>query len=67
VVDLMEAQQEARFEVRGTRFVFGLTCNWCGGHGYEPTEDGDVVSCSECHGSGVEMQYTIPYEEKHYA
>ena len=49
--------QEARFEVRGTRIVFGLTCDWCGGHGYEPTEDGAVVSCNECHGSGYEFQY----------
>ena len=54
---VMEARQEARFEVQGTRIVFGLTCGWCGGHGYEPTEDGAVVSCSECHGSGYEFQH----------
>ena len=51
-----------------------IPCEWCGGHGYEPTDWNTLEACSECQGSGVEMQYTIPYdvqvtleEEKHYA
>lgn len=51
--------------------ILTIPCEWCGGQGYEPTDYDTIDSCSECQGSGVEMQYTIPQvtleEEKHYA
>ena len=59
--------QEARLEVRGTRVVYGLTCDWCAGHGYEPTEDGAVVSCIKCHGSEFKFQHIKEDEdERHF-
>jgi hypothetical protein len=51
--------------------ILTIPCEWCGGQGYEPTDYDTIDSCSECQGSGVEMQYTIPQvileEEKRYA
>ena len=39
-----------------------IPCEWCGGHGYEPTDWNTLEACSECQGSGVEMQFTVPYD-----
>ena len=46
-------------EVRGSRVEYTLWCDWCCGHGYEPTEYGTVESCDECHGSGVKFHHVM--------
>ena len=45
----MEVQE--RIVVQGSRIEYAIYCDWCAGHGYEPTPYGDVVDCDKCQGS----------------
>ncbi len=51
-------------EVRGSRVEYTLWCDWCCGHGYEPTEYGTVESCDECHGSGIKFRHVMEDEDE---
>ena len=53
----MEIQQ--RIEVQGSRIEYIVYCDWCAGHGYEPTTFGDVVDCDKCHGSCFQFHHVM--------
>jgi len=55
----MQEQQVSRVVIQGSRIEYLISCDWCVGHGYEPTEFGTVEACSECHGSGFKFHYVM--------
>jgi DnaJ-class molecular chaperone len=55
----MEAEVKERIVVRGSRIEYAVHCDWCAGHGYEPTEYMTIEPCAECHGSGFKFQHVM--------
>ena len=56
----MEVQE--RIVVQGSRIEYAVYCDWCAGHGYEPTPYGDVVDCDKCHGSCFKFHHVVEDE-----
>ena len=54
----MQEVQE-RIVIQGSRIEYAIYCDWCCGHGYEPTEYMTVEPCAECHGSGFKFQHVV--------
>ena len=58
----MEIQQ--RIEVQGSRIEYLVYCDWCAGHGYEPTPYGDVVDCDKCQGTCVKFHHVVEADDE---
>lgn len=58
----MQEVQE-RIVVQGSRIEYAIYCDWCCGHGYEPTSYGAIVDCDKCHGSGFKFQQVVEADD----